>query len=159
MRCVMRLSRSTAVCGVPSRKEPEMPTDAQRRNLASAHHAEVMALLTEQIEAVTKDRDLMEQYWNEAMATHKNIALLEQQLAEARKDAADADSMSKALAAVCDKNDARWKFLHTINKDAQGFEWCVMRVKWENGRISEALHTYSDMSDLDAAITSTQEQP
>jgi hypothetical protein len=90
---------------------------------------------------------------------NERIALLEQQLAEARKDAADADSMSKALAAVCDKNDARWKFLHTTHQDAQGFEWCVMRVKWENGRISEALHTYSDMSDLDAAITSTQEQP
>ena len=70
----------------------------------------------------------------------------------AEKDRDDADSMSKALAAVCAKNDARWKFLHTINKDAEGFEWAVMRVKWENGRISEALHTNSDMSDMDAAI-------
>lgn len=38
-----------------------MPTDAQRRNLASAHYAEVQAL-------------------------NERIALLEQQLAEARKD-------------------------------------------------------------------------
>lgn len=59
-----------------------MPTDAQRRNLASAHHAEVQAL-KEQIEFLTKDRDLMEKNWNEAMATHKNISELEKQLENA----------------------------------------------------------------------------
>lgn len=45
-----------------------MPTDAQRRNLASAHHAEVQAL-------------------------NERIAGLEQQLAEARKDTARLDFM------------------------------------------------------------------
>lgn len=63
-----------------------------------------------------------------------------------------AEGMIQAMAAVIDKNDARWKFLHTTNKDAQGFEWAVMRVKWENGRISEAWHTNSDLSDMDAEI-------
>lgn len=81
-----------------------------------------------------------------------SVAALEQQLEEARKDAADADSMCEAMKKVIDQNDARWKFLHTTNKDSEGFEWCVLRVKWENGRISEALHTYSNMADLDAAI-------
>ena len=63
-----------------------------------------------------------------------------------------AKGMIQAMAAVIDKNDARWKFLHTTHQDAQGFEWCVMRVKWESGRISEALHTYSSLSDMDAEI-------
>lgn len=75
-----------------------------------------------------------------------------EELEALRKDAADADGMCKALAAVIDKDDVRWKFLHTTNKDAEGFEWCVMRVKWENGRISEAWHTNQDLKDLDAAI-------
>jgi hypothetical protein len=88
----------------------------------------------------------------------EQIAALTAQLEEAKQDAADADSMSKALADLDTKNHRRWTFLHTNNKDAQGFEWCVMRVKWENGRISEALHTNSDMTDLDAAIAA-QEQP
>lgn len=39
------------------------------------------------IAELEKDCDRLERYWNEAMATHKNIAELEQQLAEARKDA------------------------------------------------------------------------
>lgn len=60
--------------------------------------------------------------------------------------------MCQAMKKVIDQNDARWQFLHATNKDAEGFEWCVLRVKWENGRICEALHTYSNMADLDAAI-------
>lgn len=75
-------------------------------------------------------------------------------LADQLKDAEDADSMILAMKAVIDKDDARWKFLHTTNKDAEGFEWCVLRVKWENGRISEALHTNQNLKDLDAAIDS-----
>lgn len=86
------------------------------------------------------------------MAAEKRSEELELELEALRKDAADADGMCKALAAVIDKDDARWKFLHTTNKDAEGFEWCVMRVKWENGRISEAWHTNQDLRDLDAAI-------
>ena len=39
------------------------------------------------IAELEKDCDRFERYWNEAMATHKNIAELERQLAEARKDA------------------------------------------------------------------------
>lgn len=63
-----------------------------------------------------------------------------------------ADGMIQSMAQVIDKDDARWKFLHTTNKDAQGFEWCVLRVKWENGRISEAWQTNSNLSDMDAEI-------
>lgn len=77
---------------------------------------------------------------------------LEVLLAEMLADIKDAKGMIHAMKAVIDKDDARWKFLHTINTDAEGFEWCVMRVKWENGRISEALHTNSSLSDMDAEI-------
>ena len=72
--------------------------------------------------------------------------------AEMLADMKDAKGMIQAMAAVIDKDDARWKFLHTTNKDSQGFEWCVLRVKWENGRISEAWQTNSNLSDMDAEI-------
>lgn len=77
---------------------------------------------------------------------------LESLHAEMLEDSMAAKGMIEAMAEVIDENDARWKFLHTINKDAQGFEWCVMRVKWDNGRISEALHTNSNLADMDAEI-------
>ena len=64
----------------------------------------------------------------------------------------NAKGMIQAMKEVIDKDDARWKFLHTTHQDDQGFEWCVMRVKWDNGQISEALHTYANLSDMDAEI-------
>jgi hypothetical protein len=72
--------------------------------------------------------------------------------AEMLADMKGAEGMIQAMKAVIDKDDARWKFLHTTHQDAQGFEWCVMRVKWENGRISEAWHTNSNLADMDAEI-------
>ncbi len=72
--------------------------------------------------------------------------------AEMLADMKSAAGMIQSMARVIDKDDARWKFLHTTHKDADGFEWCVMRVKWENGRISEAWHTNSNLSDMDAEI-------
>lgn len=95
---------------------------------------------------------LMSEDHSHALDLAAEIERMTKRLEEARKDAADADSMCEAMKKVIDQNDARWKFLHTTNKDSEGFEWCVLRVKWENGRISEALHTYSNMADLDAAI-------
>ena len=72
--------------------------------------------------------------------------------AEMLADMKAANGMIQAMAAVIDKDDARWKFLHTTHQDAKGFEWCVMRVKRENGRISEAWHTNSNLADMDAEI-------
>lgn len=71
---------------------------------------------------------------------------------ELLNDNKDANSMISAMKAVIDKDDARWKFLHSVNQDAEGFEWCILRVKWENGRISEAWQANSNMSDMDAEI-------
>lgn len=51
------------------------------------------------IAELEKDCDRFERYWNEAMATHKNIAELERQLEEARKDA-DAFTDEQLEAAV-----------------------------------------------------------
>ncbi|CAB4198399.1 hypothetical protein UFOVP1309_83 [uncultured Caudovirales phage] len=76
-----------------------------------------------------------------------------------RQPLTDAEDFIKALAELAEENDvlaaknnARWRFLHSVNKDAEGFEWCVLRVKWENGRVSEAWQTNQDLSDLDSAI-------
>jgi hypothetical protein len=50
-------------------------------------------------------------------------------------------------------DEMRLKWLHTGGeKDAEGYEWGVYRVKWENGVPVSVLHTLSDYSDLDAEI-------
>ena len=83
-----------------------MPTDAQRRQQASAHHAEVQALT-------------------------ERIALLEQQLAEARKDS------------------DRYQFLRSR---VPGGTYRIMGVVYsEGGSGVDAA--------IDAAIASTQEKP
>lgn len=38
--------------------------------------------------------------------------------------------------------------------DAEGYEWGVWRVKWEHGKPVSVCATFSDFSDLDAAIAS-----
>ena len=43
--------------------------------------------LRDRLAELESDCDRLERYWNEAMATHKNIAELERRLEEARKDA------------------------------------------------------------------------
>ena len=92
-----------------------MPTDAQRRNLASAHHAEVMEL---------KER----------------IALLEQQLAEARKDV------------------ERLNFLDAQNETLEDDAWvvlahdCTAEEDWKKYWVGADLR-----GAIDAAITRTQE--
>jgi hypothetical protein len=111
------------------------------------------------MKAVEQDAWNNTQLTKALMDAEKRSEELERELEALRKDAADADRMCKALAAVIDKDDARWKFLHTPHKDTEGFEWCVMRVKWENGRISEAWHTNQDLKDLDAAIDAAKENP
>lgn len=37
-------------------------------------------------------------------------------------------------------------------KDAEGFEWGVYRVKWENGKAVQVWQTLSDLSDLRTAM-------
>lgn len=83
-----------------------MPTDAQRRQQSSAHHAEVQGL-------------------------NERIALLEQQLAEARKDA------------------ARYRHAKAFDTDFAICEWDGTNCEWA---------PVDDDTSIDAAITSTQEQ-
>lgn len=51
-------------------------------------------------------------------------------------------------------DEMRLKWLHTGGeKDAEGFEWGIFRVKWNaQGQPVEVWQTLSDMSDLDAEI-------
>lgn len=57
------------------------------KDFARAIESAATAPLLARIAELEVDCDRLERYWNEAMATHKNIAELERQLAEARKDA------------------------------------------------------------------------
>lgn len=47
----------------------------------------------------------------------------------------------------------RLAWLHSpASNNVDGYEWGIFRVKWEGGKAIEVCHTYSDFSDLDAAI-------
>lgn len=50
---------------------------------------------------------------------------------------------------------ARLHWLHdcsTGTLDAEGYEWGIFRVKWENGKAVDVQQTLSDFSDLDAEM-------
>lgn len=50
-------------------------------------------------------------------------------------------------------SDERMTFLHSINKDADGYEYGIAKVKFSpSGQIESFLWSLSDNSDLDAAI-------
>lgn len=54
-----------------------------------------------------------------------------------------------------EKCHARLHWLHSCSEntvDAEGYEWGIYRVKWENGKAAEVLATLSDFSDLDAEM-------
>jgi len=61
------------------------------------------------------------------------------------------DDMLKAVADLCQKYERWLGFLHKPNKDAEGFEWGIARVKFEDGK-TIALWTNQDHSDLDVEI-------
>ena len=49
----------------------------------------------------------------------------------------------------------RLKWLHDCSQgtiDAEGCEWGIYRVKWQNGKAVEVWQTNSDFSDLDAEM-------
>lgn len=49
----------------------------------------------------------------------------------------------------------RMEWLHDCSNgctDAEGFEWGIYRVKWENGQAVQVWQTNSDFSDLDAEM-------
>lgn len=49
--------------------------------------------------------------------------------------------------------EQRLAWLHNPNAvDAEGYEWGVYRVKWENGQVASVMQTLGDFSDIDAAM-------
>jgi len=51
------------------------------------------------------------------------------------------------------KNSIRLKFLHQNNKDKNGYQYGVARVKYDkSGKLEECYWTLSDSSDVDSAI-------
>jgi len=117
-----------------------MPTDSQRRNLASAHHAEVKALneriaLLERLPPMDEDIELVRRFTE---PLNNKIALLEQQLAEAKHGLSEVESLIDFSHGVAG--------LH-MNGDVA--PWSELRT---GGRYESWLIGF------DAAITSTQEQ-
>jgi hypothetical protein len=56
---------------------------------------------------------------------------------------------------MLERYKARMEWLHDCStgcKDAEGFEWGIYRVKWENGQAVAVWQTNSDFSDLDAEM-------
>jgi ribosomal protein S15P/S13E len=128
-----------------------MLTDEQKQQIhndTGAGHALIClvetaatAPLLEHIEELEKDRDYCEQSWNEAMATHENIASLKEQIA--------------ALTAQLEEAD----------KDAARYQWLKEYYSPESnprymGELDRAF--LGDGSGLDAAIDAAiaaQEKP
>jgi hypothetical protein len=52
----------------------------------------------------------------------------------------------------------RLAWLHSAaSNNVDGYEWGIYRVRWEHGRAVEVWQTYSDFSDLDAALRASQQ--
>jgi hypothetical protein len=63
---------------------------------------------------------------------------------------------TESAAAPADQNALRMAFLHSTNKDADGYEYGVAKVKFSpSGQIESFLWALSDHSDIDAAIRAT----
>jgi hypothetical protein len=62
-------------------------------------------------------------------------------------------AIARATLADFEAMRKRMEFLHSAESvDAEGYEWGVFRVKWENGRAVDVQHVRADHSDIDAAI-------
>lgn len=86
-----------------------------------------------------------------AIALYEHPAEVEQLKNELRLS----DDMLKAVADLCQKYERWLEFLHKPNKDSEGFEWGIARVKFDGDK-TIALWTNQDHSDLDAAIDAAQ---
>lgn len=65
---------------------------------------------------------------------------------------------TESAAAPADQNAARLAFLHSVNKDSDGYEYGVAKVKFSpSGQIESFLWALSDHSDIDAAMLATQQ--
>jgi hypothetical protein len=55
---------------------------------------------------------------------------------------------------------ARLRWLHSAaSADVDGYEWGIVRIKWQQGQAVEVWHTAADFSDLDAAMRATGHDP
>ena len=74
-------------------------------------------------------------------------------------DAAKLREANHDLAERLHKMEERMHFLHTPNKDADGWEWGVCKVKFgDDGQVKAALWGAQDHSDIDAALTTQHAQ-
>jgi hypothetical protein len=66
-------------------------------------------------------------------------------------------SEQDALLNLLSKEKARLHWLHSpASHNVDGYEWGIYRVKYdEHGQMVECLQTFSDFSDLDAAMSAT----
>ena len=74
-------------------------------------------------------------------------------------DAAKLREANHDLAERLHKMEERMHFLHTPNKDAEGWEWGVCKVKFgDDGQVKAALWGAQDHSDIDVALTTQHAQ-
>jgi hypothetical protein len=66
---------------------------------------------------------------------------------------------SQTLATMLRNERARFEFLHSTNKDADGWEWGVARVRVDAAGRIEYLWGVADHSDIDAAMGNVPAQP
>lgn len=98
------------------------------------------------------------EYWQRRCGEEKQRAeRAEAELAEAKKWSDAKTKLGDDL--LCEVRELRayrerMEWLHRGNdKDAEGFEWGVFRVKWDaQGQPVSVLHTLTDLTDLDAAM-------
>lgn len=75
------------IAGIVFEMNGNEPSALFWRDLARAIESAACEERDARIAELQKDCDRLERNWNEAMATHRNIAELERELEEARKDA------------------------------------------------------------------------
>lgn len=67
---------------------------------------------------------------------------------------------SNALTSLLANERRRLEFLHSVNKDAEGYEYGIAKVKFsESGQIESFLWALSDGSDIDAALAAQPAAP
>lgn len=98
------------------------------------------------------------EYWQRRCGEEKNRAeRAEAELADMKRWSAAKTEIADGL--LCEVRELRayrdrMEWLHRGNdKDAEGYEWGVFRVKWNaSGQPESVLHTLTDLTDLDAAM-------
>lgn len=118
------------------------------------HKPELTAQKDAEIARLQEDREILREV---GIRATQRAEKAEAELAEAKKWSDAKTKLGDDL--VCEVRELRayrerMEWLHRGNdKDAEGFEWGVFRVKWDaQGQPVSVLHTLTDLTDLDAAM-------